>query len=81
MDVYSRLDASRTAANALYEDNVLPWYREVVGSMPGRINQRLAKPVWFIWEVTGIGSAQRTHNGSPQTSLGQWVEVGVPYWI
>ena len=40
MDVFARPDANSQIVGALYEDNVVPWIRETVGSMPGRINQR-----------------------------------------
>jgi len=85
MDVYMRPDASSQIAGALYEDNVVPWVREVVGSMPGRINQRFVEtPYGFVWG----GQLQPVLNqpnvpvtSLPATSLGQgmWVEVTVPY--
>ena len=31
MDVYARPDAGSQIVGALYEDNVIPWIREVVG--------------------------------------------------
>jgi len=40
MDVFSTPDGSGQTIDALYEDQVVPWIREVVGKMPGRINQR-----------------------------------------
>ena len=50
MDVYARPDGSASPVGALYEDQVFPWLREVVGSMPGRINQRfIESPNGFIW--------------------------------
>jgi hypothetical protein len=38
VDVFARLDANSQIISALYEDNVVPWIRESIGSMPGRIN-------------------------------------------
>ena len=40
VDVYARPDGNEQIVGALYEDQVIPWIREVVGTMPGRINQR-----------------------------------------
>jgi hypothetical protein len=43
VEVFSRPDANSQILGALYEDNIMSWIREVVGSMPGRIIQKLAK--------------------------------------
>lgn len=85
MDVYSRPDANSQILGALYEDNIVIWLREVVGSMPGRINQRFVEtPNGFVWG----GYVQPVWNRPnppvtdlPATGLGQgmWVEVTVPY--
>jgi len=85
MDVYARPDSNSQIVEALYEDNVIPWVREVVGSMPGRINQRFVEtPNGYVWG----GYVQPVLNQSNvpvtnlyQTSLGagMWVEVTVPY--
>ena len=37
MDVFATADASGQPIGALHEDNLVPWIREVVGSMPGAI--------------------------------------------
>ena len=85
MDVFATPDGTSQPIGALYEDNLFPWIREVVGSMPGRINQRFVEtPNGFVWG----GYVQPTRNqpnapvtSLPQTSLGSgmWVEVTVPY--
>jgi hypothetical protein len=85
VDVFARPDANTQIVGALYEDNVVPWIREAVGPMPGRINQRwIETPYGFIWG----GNVQPVFNqpnvvvtNLPTTSLGQgmWVEVTVPY--
>ena len=85
VDVFSRPDTNSQILNALYEDNVMSWIREVVGSMPGRTNQRFVEtPNGFIWG----GQVQPVWNqpnvpieNLPMTSLGlgMWVEVTVPY--
>ena len=85
VDVYIRPDADSQIIGALYEDNVVPWLRESVGNMPGRINQRWVETSnGFIWG----GNLQPVYNEPnapvnvlPSTSLGEgmWVEVTVPY--
>ena len=85
MDVYLRPEANSQSVGALYEDNIVPWIREVVGSTPGRINQRFLEiPSGFVWG----GYVQPVWNQAnipvtnlPTKSLGQgmWVEVTVPY--
>lgn len=85
MDVFAQPDASSQIVGALYEDNVVPWIRETVGSITGRINQRFVEtPYGFVWG----GYVQPAWNqpnapvaSLPQTSLGQgmWVEVTVPF--
>src|SRR5512144_3219430 len=50
MDVFATPDGSGQPIGALYEDNLVPWLREVVGSMPGRINQRFVEtPNGYVW--------------------------------
>jgi hypothetical protein len=85
MEVFATPDGTSQPIGALYEDNLVPWIREVVGSMPGRINQRFVEtPNGFVWG----GYVQPVWNRPniavttlPQTSLGSgmWVEVTVPY--
>lgn len=85
VDVYSRPDANSPIVNALYEDQVVPWIREFVGPMPGRINQRWVEtPYGFVWggQVQPVWNFPNVPMTSlPTTSLGQgmWVEVTVPY--
>lgn len=85
VDVYARPDGNEQIVGALYEDQVIPWIREVVGTMPGRINQRWVEtPYGYVWG----GNLQPVRNlpnspvsTLPSTSLGpgMWVEVTVPY--
>ena len=85
VDVYARPDANSQIVGALYEDQVIPWIREVVGAMPGRINQRWVEtPYGYVWG----GNLQPVRNlpnspvsTLPNTSLGagMWMEVTVPY--
>jgi hypothetical protein len=85
VDAFIRPDSNSQIVGAFYEDNVVPWIREVIGPMPGRINQRWVEtPYGFVWD----GQVQPVLNqpnipitSLPMTSLGQgmWVEVTVPY--
>ena len=85
IDIYARPDANSQIVAPLYEDQVVPWLREVVGPMPGRINQRWVEtPYGYIWG----GQLQPVKNqlnapvtALPTTSLGpgMWAEVTVPY--
>lgn len=85
VDVYAHPVVNSQIVGALYEDQVVPWIREVVGTMPGRINQRWVEtPYGFMWG----GNLQSVRNlpnlpvsTLPNTSLGpgMWIEVTVPY--
>ncbi|MGZ9225291.1 MAG: twin-arginine translocation signal domain-containing protein, partial [Anaerolineales bacterium] len=85
VNVYARPNANSQILGVLYEDQVVSWIREVVGSMPGRINQRWIETSYgYVWG----GSLQPVHNlpnlplnTLPSTSpgSGMWVEVTVPY--
>ena len=68
MDVFATPDASGQPIGALYEDNLVPWIREVVGSMPGRVNQRFVEtPNGFIWG--GYVQPVRNQPNVPITNL------------
>jgi len=85
VDVFARADASSPVLGTLYEDTVVPWLRETVGPMPGRINQRWVEtPNGFVWggNLQPVGNLPNAPlNSLPVTSLGtgMWAEVTVPY--
>jgi hypothetical protein len=85
VDVFLRPDANSQILGALYEDDVVPWIREVAGSMPGRTNQRFVEtPNGFVWggQVQPVWNHPHVPTANlPMTSLGlgMWVEVTVPY--
>ncbi len=85
MDVYARPDSNSQIVGVLYEDNVIPWIREVVGSMPGRINQRFVEiPNGFVWggyvqPVLNVMNDPVTNLYQTSLGAGMWVEVTVPY--
>jgi hypothetical protein len=85
-DVYSKPDATTNPVARLYEDAVIPWYREVVGYHPYRFNQRFIETdQGFLWSG-GIQPVENQPNQPletlPESSLGRgmWVEVTVP-WV
>jgi len=85
MDIFATPDGTSPPIGALYEDNIVPWIRELVGSMPGRINQRFVEtPNGFLWggQVQPVQNMPNAPVATlPVTSLGagMWVEVTVPY--
>lgn len=85
MDIFAAPDGSSQPIGALYEDNLIVWVREVVGSMPGHINQRFVEtPNGFVWGGYVQPAWNRPNNpvtALPSTSLGSgmWAEVTVPY--
>lgn len=85
MDVYARPDSNSQIVGALYEDNIVPWIREVVGSMSGRINQRFVEtPNGFVWggyvqPVSNLTNVPVTNLYQTSMGAGMWVEVTVPY--
>ena len=85
VDVFMRPDAGSQIVGALYEDQVVPWIRENVGPMPGRINQRWVEtPNGFVWggQVQPVANLPNVPFASlPTTNIGQgmWMEVTVPY--
>jgi hypothetical protein len=86
MDVKARPNENSQTVGALYEDAIVPWLREVVGSHPGRINKRWVEtPDGYVWggfvqpvfnepnvPVTGLPQ-------NPSLGSGMWAEVTVPF--
>jgi len=85
MDVYARPDSNSQIVGAVYEDNVVPWVQEVVGSMPGRINQRFVETsngyIWggYVQPVSNLSNVPVTNLYQTSLGAGMWVEVTVPY--
>jgi len=85
VDVYTRPDGNEQIVGALYEDQVVSWIREVVGSMPDRINQRWVEtPYGYVWggnlqPVRNLPNSQVSTLPSTSLAPGMWVEVTVPY--
>lgn len=85
-DLYARPDINESPIGALYENQVLPWVREVVGYNPYRFVQRFVEtPEGYVWSP----HVQMTRNRPDPNPLarlpdfaggqGMWVEVTVPY--
>lgn len=85
-DLHARPDINESPIGSLYENQVVPWLREVVGSNPYRFVQRFVEtPEGYIWAP----HAQMTRSNpdpNPMTRMpgyadggGMWVEVAVPY--
>jgi len=85
-DVYARPDINTTPSGILYEDQVLPWVREVVGTNPFRFVQRFVEtPEGYIW-APHVQQTRNRPDPAPMTRMpdfadgqGFWVEVSVPY--
>ena len=84
-ELKARPDVDSETVGALYQDTVVPWIREVVGSNPFRFVQRFVEtPEGYIWSPHF--QLVRNHpNPNALTTLpvfgkgGMWVEVTVPY--
>ena len=80
-----RPDLASTEVATLYQDQVVVWLREVIGSIPGRLNQRWVEtPEGYIRSAL-LQPVKNIPNlpveNVPVTSLGagMWVDVTVPY--
>lgn len=85
VDLKARPDFESNVVGVLYQDAVVPWLREVVGSNPFRNNQRwIETPNGYAW-APEVQPVQNIPNKPlevlPESSLGpgMWVEVSVPY--
>jgi len=85
-ELYARPDINQSPISALYENQLLPWTREVVGSNPFRFVQRFVEtPEGYIWSPH-VQMTKNLPDPNPLTRLpdyaggiGMWVEVAVPY--
>jgi lipoprotein-anchoring transpeptidase ErfK/SrfK len=85
IDVKSKPDFNSDVVKALYDDAIVPWLHELVGTYPYRFRQRWVEtPDGYIWS-SDIQPVRNVPNlpvkQLPDTSLGpgMWVEVTVPY--
>jgi len=85
IEVKARPDATSATVRYLFEDEVVPWLREVVGYHPYRVNQRFVDiGEGYVWAP--YLQPVRNEPQKPVTELpkygekpGMWVEVSVPY--
>ena len=80
-----RPDQASPTVKPLYQDTVVPWMTEVVGSRPYRVNQRWVETdggyVWTPYLQPVRNRPNPVVSGLPPTSLGNgmWAEITVPY--
>lgn len=85
LNVRARPDLGSPVVGVLYEDQIVPWLREVIGYNPYRTNQRWVEtPEGYIWSplLQPVKNQSNTPvQDFPETSLGKgmWVEVTAPY--
>ena len=85
VEIKKRPNADSQTVSVLYEDAVVAWVREVVGTNPYRNNKRYVEtPEGYIWAP--YLQPVRNNPNLPVESLpnssrgvGMWVEVSVPY--
>lgn len=84
-NVRSRPDIDSSIVTTVYEDEVLPWIREVVGEFPqAAVRRWVETPKGWIWSpnlqpVKNLPNEPVTELMGTSMGLGMWVEVTVPY--
>lgn len=84
VDIKYRPDYDAPNVGTYYEDQVIPWLREVIGPWPFRNNQRwIETPDGYIW-APNVQPVKNLANSPletiPEGVEGIWVEVTVP-WV
>ena len=85
VEIKNRPNADSQTVGVLYEDAVVAWIREVVGTNPYRNNQRYVEtPEGYIWApylqpVRNIPNQPGQSLPDSSRGPGMWVEVSVPY--
>ena len=85
IEVKAKPDYGSETVEILYEDAVLPWIKEVVGTWPWRNNQRWVEtPNGYIWapylqpvSVEPVEPVARLHQ--MDGLVGMWVETSIPF--
>ncbi|MBW8011456.1 MAG: L,D-transpeptidase [Chloroflexi bacterium] len=81
----ARPDYNSPEVGTLYEDTVVVWLREVVGSMPFRYNQRWVETLdGYIWApllqpVRNIPNEPVLETRDTSLGQGMWVELTIPW--
>jgi hypothetical protein len=82
VEIKSKPDYYEPAIGRYYEDDVIPWYREVIGSWPYRNNQRWIETdqgyVWGPYVQPVKDEPNQPITELPADMDGMWVEVTVP---
>jgi len=85
VEVKSRPDFEAPSVDILYDDEVVPWLREVSGWHPYRYKQRWVEtPQGYVWASDlqpVMNQTNKPVKQLPETSLGEgmWAEVSVPH--
>lgn len=86
VEIKAHPDVDSQTVGVLYEDAVVVWLREMVGSNPYRTNQRFVEtPDGYIWapylQPVRNSPNQPLNNlpDNPSLGKGMWVEISVPY--
>lgn len=83
--IHVRPDADSPIVGNLFEDTVINWQREVVGTNLYRVNQRwIETPDGYLWApqvqpVKDLPNPPMLHLPDSSMGPGMWVEVTVPY--
>jgi len=84
VDIKLKPDYDAPNVGTYYEDAVIPWYQEVLGTWPFRNNQRWVETEdGYVWgpNVQPVKNIQNPPiQGIPEEMEGIWVEVTVP-WV
>ena len=85
VDLKSQPNTESQTVGVLFEDAVVPWLSEYVGSNPFRTNQRWVEtPDGYIWSpylqpVRNLPNQPVENLSNANQGAGLWVEVSVPY--
>lgn len=85
VELKNRPDADSSTVGVLYEDAIVPWIREMVGSNLYRTNQRWVEtPEGYIWSpylqpVANLPNIPVQSLADSSLGPGMWVEVSLPY--
>jgi lipoprotein-anchoring transpeptidase ErfK/SrfK len=85
IDVKARPDYDSETVGVLFEDAVVPWIQEVIGTWPWRNNQRWVQtPDGYIWspylQPVAVNPAKAVESlQQMDDTVGMWVETCIPY--
>jgi hypothetical protein len=84
VEIRSKPDYYEPSIGRYYEDDVIPWYREVIGAWPYRNNQRWVETdkgyIWAPYVQPVKNEPNQPLSELPAGQDGVWVEVSIP-WV